>query len=272
MAPRRRGRRRAGCGPGPAAMVFLVALSNDARERALEASAAPTISRWSSARVDSSMSRSEAALGRFVLDEEVSTAATSITASGASPATRSASSNGWSHQPDQRQRVDELQQLYAAAARSSPLAARAAAAKQGQGGTTYYYAGRQVPDRPGSCAQARRDRGQRAAVAARAHRAKPDLLRPGRPADRFSELARHDRRAWRHLPRPVAIQAVRQNAATRRQAESEVRARRSARAGGRRTQRRSCRTPTKRCSAEAVERQPPRPSCARCRRWKRSAS
>jgi len=55
------------------AMVFLVALSNGARERALEAERRAYNVALVVRSVDSSMSRSEAALGRFVLDEEVRT-------------------------------------------------------------------------------------------------------------------------------------------------------------------------------------------------------
>src|SRR4028119_204219 len=52
-------------------MVFLVALSNDARERALEAERRAYNVALVVRAVDSSMSRAEAALCRFVLDEEV---------------------------------------------------------------------------------------------------------------------------------------------------------------------------------------------------------
>jgi len=55
------------------AMVFLVAFSNRARERALEAERRAYNIALVVRSVDSSMSRSEAALGRFVLDEEVRT-------------------------------------------------------------------------------------------------------------------------------------------------------------------------------------------------------
>ncbi len=54
-------------------MVILVALSNDARERALEAERRAYNVALVVRGVDSSMSRAEAALGRFVLDEEITT-------------------------------------------------------------------------------------------------------------------------------------------------------------------------------------------------------
>src|SRR5687768_10010711 len=122
-------------------MVILVALSNDARERALEAERRAYNVALVVRGVDSSMSRAEAALGRFVLDEEVSTSG-------------SIYYSQWrlaGHQinqlerlvrtsPEQRQRVGELKQLYSRRGGELALAARAASARQGQGGTSYYYA------------------------------------------------------------------------------------------------------------------------------------
>src|SRR6187397_1509837 len=54
-------------------MVILVALSNDAREQALQAERQAYNVALVVRSVDASISRSEAALGRFVLDEEVRT-------------------------------------------------------------------------------------------------------------------------------------------------------------------------------------------------------
>src|ERR671916_763821 len=54
-------------------MVVLVALSNDARERALEAERRAYNVALLVRGIDSSMSRAEAALGRFVLDENINT-------------------------------------------------------------------------------------------------------------------------------------------------------------------------------------------------------
>ena len=110
-------------------------------------SATPMTSRSSSASVDSSMSRAEAALGRFVLDEEVEHERQHLLQPVAArrPPDRASSSRLVRTSPDQRRRVEELQQLYAQRGAELALAARAAAAKQGQGGTAYYYAGRPVP-------------------------------------------------------------------------------------------------------------------------------
>src|SRR3712207_5884117 len=56
-----------------AGMVFLVAFSNEAREKALQDERRAYDVALLVRSVDSSISRSEAALGRFVLDEEVKT-------------------------------------------------------------------------------------------------------------------------------------------------------------------------------------------------------
>src|SRR5688500_12193674 len=122
-------------------MVFLVALSNDAREQALEAERRAYNVALVVRGVDSSMSRAEAALGRFVLDEEVSTSGSiyysqwRLAGHQISQLERLVRTS-----PEQRRRVDELQQLYSRRGGELALAARAAAAKQGQGGTSYYYA------------------------------------------------------------------------------------------------------------------------------------
>src|SRR5687768_3676723 len=131
------------------AMVFLVAFSNDARERALEAERRAYNVALVVRSVDTSMSRAEAALGRFVLDEEVSTSGNIYYSQ-------------WrlaGHQirqlerlvrgsPEQRRRVDELQELYTQRGAELAQAARAAAARQGQGGTAHYYAAGKSPTGP----------------------------------------------------------------------------------------------------------------------------
>src|SRR6185436_10058233 len=108
------------------AMVFLVAFSNRARERALEAerraynialvvrtSGNIYYSQWRLA------GRQISELERLVRNS-----------------------------PEQRQRVAELQRLYNQRTAELALAARAAAAKQGQGGTSYYYMAGKSPSGP----------------------------------------------------------------------------------------------------------------------------
>src|SRR5215210_6350783 len=203
-------------------MVFLVALSNDAREEALEAERRAYNVALVVRGVDSSMSRAEAALGRFVLDEEVRTSG-------------SIYYSQWrlaGHQinqleklvrtsPAQRDRVDDLQELYAKRGGELALAARAAAARQGQGGTSYYYAAglsmtgpriaRQLDEIADSERQSLRQRIEQSQIFSA-------------QADRLTDYL-----SWLGIIvglgaiflALVAVQAVRQNAATRRQAESE---------------------------------------------------
>jgi signal transduction histidine kinase len=204
------------------AMVFLVALSNGARERALESERRAYNVALVVRGVDSSMSRAEAALGRFVLDEEVRTSGNIYYSQ-------------WrlaGHQirqlerlvrtsPDQRRRVAELEQLYAKRGEELALAARAAAAKQGQGGTSYYYlAGksdtgpaviRKLDEIAASERQSLRDRIEQSQIFSA-------------QADRLTDFL-----SWLGIIvgvgaiflAMVAIQALRQNAAARRQAESQ---------------------------------------------------
>src|ERR687894_2886839 len=61
------------------AMVILVALSNDARERALGAERRAYNVALLVRGVDSSMSRAEAALGRLMLDEDIRTSGSIFT-------------------------------------------------------------------------------------------------------------------------------------------------------------------------------------------------
>jgi len=203
-------------------LVFLVALSNGARERALEAERRAYNIALVVRSVDSSMSRSEAALGRFVLDEEVKTSGNIYYSQ-------------WrlaGHQikelerlvrnsPDQRRRVVELERLYSLRNAELALAARAAAAKQGQGGTSYYYAAgrsqtgpevtRKLDEIAASERQSLRNRIEQSQIFSA-------------QADRLTDVL-----SWLGIIVGlgaiflglVAIQAVRQNAAARRQAETE---------------------------------------------------
>ena len=124
-------------------MVLLVAMSNEARDAALDRERNAYNVTLLVRTVDATISRSEAALGRFVLDEDVSQEG-----SGAIYADQ------WrraGHQIQQlaeqvrrnraqRERVEQLSDLYQQRGAELGQAARAAAAKQGQGGAPLYYA------------------------------------------------------------------------------------------------------------------------------------
>ena len=122
------------------AMIFLVQFANQAREDALTAERHAYDVALVVRNVSSNVARSEAALSRFVLDENVETSGNIY-------------SNDWqlagfqirqlkelmSNSPEQRRRVGELQALYNRRGEELSLAARAALAKQGEAGISYYY-------------------------------------------------------------------------------------------------------------------------------------
>src|SRR5881275_313302 len=123
------------------AMVFMVKFANDAREQALAAERQANQVALVVRNVSANVSRSEAALARFVLDEDVKTSGNIY-------------SSDWQlagyqinqlkllmrNSPKQQQRVAALQQLYDKRGSELALAARAALAKQGDTGIGYFYA------------------------------------------------------------------------------------------------------------------------------------
>ena len=122
------------------AMVVLVAWSNENRDAALKEERHAYDVALVARSVDSSLSRAEAALGRFVLDEDIDTSG-SIYYSNWRLA-------GYQIQqlerlvrrnPDQRRRVGELKEIYRQRGSEFALAARAAASKSGQNGPAYFF-------------------------------------------------------------------------------------------------------------------------------------
>ena len=205
------------------AMVFLVALSNGARERALEAERRAYNIALVVRSVDSSMSRSEAALGRFVLDEEVRTSGNIYYSQ-------------WrlaGHQisqleklvrtsPDQRRRVAELERLYAQRGAELALAARAASAKLGQGGTSYYYAAGLSPTGPAVTRKLDEiATSERESLRSRITQSQIFSAQADRLTDFLSWLGIVVGLGAIFLGL-VAIQALRENVAARRQAESQA--------------------------------------------------
>ena len=236
-------------------MVVLVALSNDARERALEAERRAYNVALLVRSVDASISRAEAALGRFVLDENVKSSGNIYYSQ-------------WrlaGHQinqleklvrtsPAQRGRVDDLQELYAKRGGELALAARAAAARQGQGGTSYYYAaglsktGPQITRQLDKIADSERQSLRQRIEQSQIFSAQADRL-----TDYLSWLGIIVGLGAIFLAL-VAVQAVRQNAAARREAESEsARAEALEQAVTERTQ--ELQAANEALRAEAVERQ-----------------
>jgi signal transduction histidine kinase/ActR/RegA family two-component response regulator len=121
-------------------MVFLVKFANDAREQALTAERHAYDVALVVRNVSSSISRSEAALARFVLDENKEKSGNVY-------------SSNWSlagyqiqrlaqlvrQNPEQERRVYELQRLYRQRGGELALAARAALEQEGQAGISYFY-------------------------------------------------------------------------------------------------------------------------------------
>src|SRR3982751_4853934 len=116
-------------------MVFLVAFANDARERALSAERHSYDVALVVRNVSSNMSRAEAALGRFVLDENVKGSGNIYASDWQLAGYQIGQLKGlMRNSPDQQRRVAELQALYDRRNGELALAARAALQKQGETG------------------------------------------------------------------------------------------------------------------------------------------
>jgi signal transduction histidine kinase/ActR/RegA family two-component response regulator len=203
-------------------MVFLVAFANDARERALNAERHAYDVALVVRNVSSNISRSEAALGRFVLDEQTTTGA--IYASDWELA-------GFQIQQlaklirgnvAQEKRVAKLQILYRTRGEELALAARAAVAKQDQSGISYFYqAGRSDTLKELDSTLNEIIASERLSLRARIEQSQVFSAE----ADRFTDYL-----SWLGVVvglgaiflGVVAVQALRQNAAARRHAESEA--------------------------------------------------
>ena len=209
-------------------MVFLVALTNDARERALQAERHAYDVALMVRNVDSSISRAEAALGRFVLDEDergsgnIYYSQWRLAGYQIRQLDRLLRGNA-----EQRQRVHELRQLYLKRGEELALAARAAALKQGQTGINYFYsAGIRVE---GELNTAQRLEAKLNEIAEAERQALRQLIQRSRffsaEASRLTDYL-----SWLGIVVGmgaiflglVAVQALRQNAAARRQAETEA--------------------------------------------------
>lgn len=203
-------------------MVFLVAFANDEREAALSAERRSYDIAMTVRNVSANISRSEAALARFVLDEDVKTSG-SIYASDWELA-------GYQirqlkkllrNDPAQENRLAELQALYRIRGDELALAARAAIRHQGQTGIGYFYQAGQSETLP------RMDKllnditaSERIALRARIEQSQVFSAE----ADRFTQYL-----SWLGVViglgavflGVIAVQALRQNVASRRQAETE---------------------------------------------------
>src|SRR3954470_7127857 len=121
-------------------MVFAVKFANDARERALVAERQANQVALVVRNVSANVSKSEAALARFVLDEDVKGSG-NIYASDWQLAGYQIDqlSDLMRTSPTQLRRVAELRQLYRMRGEELSLAATAALQKEGDTGISYFY-------------------------------------------------------------------------------------------------------------------------------------
>jgi signal transduction histidine kinase/ActR/RegA family two-component response regulator len=203
-------------------MVFLVAFANGARERALSAERHSYDVALVVRNVSSNMSKAEAALARFVLDEDQKTSGAIY-------------SSDWDlagyqiqqlkklmrGNDEQLRRVAELEQLYRKRDGELALAARAAIARQDQSGISYFYQAGQS----GTGTKLDYKLNEIIVSERQSLRAKIEQSQIfSAQADRFTDYL-----SWLGVLvgvgaiflGVVAVQALRQNAASRRQAENE---------------------------------------------------
>jgi signal transduction histidine kinase/ActR/RegA family two-component response regulator len=206
------------------AMVFLVKFANDARERALSAERHTYEVALIARNVSANVSRAEAALARFVLDEDVKTSG-NIYASSWRVAGHQIDqlSELTKRDPQQLRRVSEVKQLYRRRGNELALAARAALAKQGDAGISYFYqaaakesAGRPLDNKLDEIIQA-----ERQSLRSRIEESQVFSAQANRFTDYLSWLGILVGIGAISLG-VVAVQALRQNAVARRQIESEA--------------------------------------------------
>ena len=204
-------------------MVFAVKFANDARERALGAERQANQVALLVRNVSANVSRADAALARFTLDEDVQ-------------GSGNVYSSAWQlagfqigqlkalerNNPEQLARVADVQRLYGQHGAELALAARAALAKQGDTGISYFYAsaksgtGKALDDKLEEIIRAERQ--------SQASRIQESQLFSAQ-ADQLTNYL-----SWLGILVGVgaislgviAVQALRQNAAAMRQVESEA--------------------------------------------------
>ena len=121
-------------------MVFLVAMSSRARDEAVAAERHAYDVTLLTRSLDTSIARAEAALGRFVLDEDERGSGNIYYSQWRLAGHQLRQLDRLVAQdPEQRARVDELEQLFQRRGAEFALAARAATSGQGAGGTGYFF-------------------------------------------------------------------------------------------------------------------------------------
>ena len=204
------------------ALVFMVAMSSQERDRALQGERHAYDVTLLTRSLDGTISRSEAALGRFVLDEKVETSGNIY-------------SNQWRlaqsqivelehllrNEPNQRSRVEELKALFNRRGDEFVLAAQATVAGRGAGGTSYYYAASKSPTGPKLRAKLTEIANvEAAALTSRIERTQFLTAEADKLIDVLSWLGLIVGALAIFLG-AIAVQALRQNATARREAETE---------------------------------------------------
>ena len=203
-------------------MVFAVKFANDSREQAIDAERQSNQVALIVRNVSANVSRAEAALARFVLDEKVETSGNIYSTDWQLAGYQIEQLKALERDsPDQQRRVAELERLYDKRGNELALAARAALAKQGDTGISYFYGaattgtGRALDDKLEEIIRA-----ERQSMIARIEESQVFAAQADRLTDYLSVLGIIVGLGAIFLG-VVAVQALRQNAAAMRHAESE---------------------------------------------------
>jgi signal transduction histidine kinase/ActR/RegA family two-component response regulator len=204
-------------------MIFLVKFANDARERALSAERHSYEVALVVRNLSANIARSEAALARFVLDENVKTSG-NIYASDWQLAGYQINqlADLMRTEPEQLRRVAEVRLLYRRRGDELSLAARAALQQQGDAGISYFYqaakegTGQRLDDKLEEIIRA-----ERQSLRTRTAQSQFWSEQASRRADYLSVIGIIVGLGAIFLG-VVAVQALRQTAAARRQIENEA--------------------------------------------------
>ena len=203
-------------------MVVLVAMSNKARDEALESERHAYDVNLLARNVDATLQRSQNALGTFVLDEKAATSGNiyysqwRLAGEQISQLDRLVAKD-----PAQSRRVDQLEALYEQRGVEFATAARSVSGKHGTTAINFYYAATQSPVGP-TLASKLSEIADSERAALETHMAQTQFF--SARADRLTDYL-----SWLGVLAgiggiilgSVAIQALRQNAAARREADSE---------------------------------------------------
>ena len=209
-------------------MVVLVAMTNTARDEALEAERHAYDVALLTRTIDASVARAEAAVGRYALDEDVETSGSRyygqwrLAGQQLNQLERSVSRD-----PDQRRRVTKLRQLFNERGQQFSDVARYIGGRQKNYGINYYYS-ISLPPKEGGDDVGTRLRATLSEIASAERDALSEKIKETQffsaEADKLTDYL-----SWLGVIVGlfaifmgfIAVQALRQNAAARREAESE---------------------------------------------------